>query len=104
MTPGVLRTTDTVLFTDLVLLMAATNFFSFIPITVSGLGTREACLAFFLARVHPAQPVTTAVTFGLALFLVLFVGGGFIGFLCWQWATMGLRQAVRVYQKSKRER
>lgn len=91
----------TVPFTDLVLLMAASNFLSFIPITVSGLGTREACLTFFLARVMPPQPQEVAVTFGLALFLVLFVGGGLIGFLCWQWAPIGLRQAVQDFRESR---
>jgi len=87
--------------TDLVLLMAATNFLSFIPITVSGLGTREACLTFFLARVAPPQPQAVAVTFGLTLFLVLFVGGGLIGFVCWQWAPIGLRQAVQDFRNRK---
>ncbi len=88
-----------VLFTDLVMLMAASNFISFLPVTVSGLGTREACLTYFLARVVPPQPQAVAVTFGLALFLVLFVGGGLIGFACWQWAPIGLRQAVRDFRR-----
>jgi glycosyltransferase 2 family protein len=78
---------------DLLLLMGATNFLSFIPISISGLGTREACLIFFLARVQPPQPESIAVLFGLVIFLVFFVGGGLIGFVCWQWAPMGLRQA-----------
>ena len=80
---------------DLVLLMAATNFVSFAPISISGLGTREACLVYFLARVQPPHAEATAVLFGLSLFLVLFVGGGLIGFLCWQWAPIGLRKAAQ---------
>lgn len=88
-------------FLDLALLMSATNFFSLLPITVSGLGTREACLIYFLARVQPPQPVPTAVTFGMALFLVLFVGGGLIGLISWQYAPIGLQQALRDHRSNR---
>ncbi|HOE95162.1 MAG TPA: lysylphosphatidylglycerol synthase transmembrane domain-containing protein [Candidatus Sumerlaeota bacterium] len=84
---------------DMVLLMAATNFISFVPISISGLGTREACLIFFLARLAEPQSPATAVAFGLMLFLVLFVGGGFIGFICWQWAPIGLRRSAEEVKK-----
>lgn len=79
--------------TDLVLLMAATNFISFIPGPPSGLGTRELCLVFFFGRLAAPLPMELAVSFGLTIFLVLFVGGGLIGFACWQWAPIGLRRA-----------
>ncbi len=92
----------TVPFRDLVLMMSATNFISFVPITLSGLGTREACLTFFLARTIPSQPMPVAVSFGLAIFIVLFVGGGLIGWACWQAAPLGMRQAVaEVRQRRK---
>jgi len=86
---------------DLVLLMAATNFLSFIPISISGLGTRELCLTFFLARVTPPQPEATAVLFGLMIFLVFFVGGGLIGFVCWQWAPIGLQDAWKEVRRNR---
>lgn len=86
---------------DLVMLMAATNFISFIPLSISGLGTRELCLIYFLARVQPPQPEAVAVLFGLCLFLVLFAGGGIIGFICWQWAPIGLRQGWKDMKKSR---
>jgi uncharacterized protein (TIRG00374 family) len=88
---------------DLVLMMSASNFISFIPITVSGLGTREACLTFFLSQVQPPQTQAVAVTYGLSLFLVLFVGGGLIGFICWQLAPLGLQQAMKDFRHSRKE-
>ena len=90
-------------FLDLVFLMAATNLMSFIPISISGLGTREACLIYFLARIQPPQPASVAVTYGLMLFLVLFIGGGLIGYVCWQWAPIGLRQAVQDVRLARRK-
>jgi uncharacterized protein (TIRG00374 family) len=84
----------TVPFRDLVLLMAATNLLTFLPISISGLGTREAALIYFLARIRPPQPADVAVALGLVIFMVFFVGGGLIGFVCWQWAPIGLRRAV----------
>ncbi|MEN6625586.1 MAG: lysylphosphatidylglycerol synthase transmembrane domain-containing protein [Candidatus Sumerlaeia bacterium] len=82
-------------FRDLVLMMAASNFISLVPISPpNGLGTREACLTYFLARTVPPQGVTTAVSFGLTIFLVLFVGGGLIGWVCWLYAPLGMRRAA----------
>ena len=74
--------------------MAATNLFSFLPVTVSNLGTREACLIYFLARTFTPHPEAVAIGFGLLIFLVLFVGGGLIGMACWLAAPIGLRQSV----------
>lgn len=83
-------------FRDLVMMMAASNFISLMPISPpNGLGTREACLTYFLAHTTPAQDVTTAVSFGLTIFLVLFVGGGLIGWVCWLYAPMGMRRAAK---------
>ena len=86
---------------DMVFLMAATNLVTFIPITISGLGTREACLIYFLARIQPPQGAPVAVAFGLVIFMVFFVGGGLLGFLCWQWSPIGLRQAARAARAAK---
>lgn len=83
-------------FGDLVLMMAASNFFALVPISPpNGLGTREACLTYFLAHTTPPQNVATAVSFGLTIFLVLFVGGGLIGWVCWLYAPMGMRRAAK---------
>jgi len=84
---------------DMVFLMAATNLMTFIPISISGLGTRELCLTYFLGQIFTAMPKaevqSLAVAFGLTIFAVFFVGGGLIGYVCWHWAPIGLRTAVR---------
>lgn len=87
---------------DICLLMAATNFISFVPISISGLGTREACLVFFLSRVTPPIAPAVAVAYGLVMFFVFFVGAGLIGFVCWQWAPIALRDTMRA-QTTERE-
>ncbi len=89
-------------FRDLVLMMSASNFISFLPITQGGLGTREYVLTLLLARTVPPQPDYVAVSFGLTIFLVLFVGGGLIGWVCWQWAPMGLRRAADEARAARR--
>lgn len=89
---------------DLVLLQAATNFIGFLPITPAALGTREACLVYFLGLVEPPQPLTMAVAYGISIFLVLFVGGGLLGFIAWQWAPIGLHRAWEDLRKGRREK
>lgn len=79
---------------DMSFMMSATNFISFIPISISGLGTREASLVYFMARLPMPYGRELAVAFGLTLFLVLFVGGGLIGLVAWQFAPLGLRGAI----------
>jgi uncharacterized membrane protein YbhN (UPF0104 family) len=88
---------------DLVLLQSATNFLSFIPIAPSGLGTREAALTYFLARVDPPQSMEVAVAYGLTIFLVFFIGGGLLGFIAWQWAPIGLHRAWEDLKRAKGE-
>ncbi|MCE5229524.1 flippase-like domain-containing protein [bacterium] len=90
-------------FRDLVMMMAASNFISLVPISPpNGLGTREACLTYFLSRTTPPQVPATAISFGLTIFLVLFVGGGLIGWVCWIYAPMGMRTAAKeVTEKRK---
>ena len=83
-------------FVDLTLMMAVTNLVGFLPFApMANIGTREAMLTFFFTTVlDPALPASQAVAWGLSQFLVLFIGGGLIGFGCWQIAPIGLRRAV----------
>jgi uncharacterized protein (TIRG00374 family) len=79
---------------DMVLMMAVTNLIGFIPISISNIGTREAALVYLFAHMTPPLPATLAVGWGIAQFLVLFAGGGLIGFVCWQIAPLGMRHAL----------
>ncbi len=84
----------TVPYVDMAMLMAATNVMTFVPISISGLGTREACLILFFGALNPPLSQTQAVALGMAIFLVMFVGGGLLGLIAWHWAPMGLRRAA----------
>jgi uncharacterized protein (TIRG00374 family) len=84
---------------DLVLIMAATNLVGFLPSSMMNLGTREASLIFFFRILKPPLPDALAVGWGLSQFVVLVLGGGAIGFACWQIAPMGLRMAVGQVRK-----
>lgn len=79
---------------DLVLIMSATNLVGFLPFSISNLGTREASLIFFFRILHPPLSDALAVGWGLSQFFVFVLGGGAIGFICWQIAPMGMRLAV----------
>ena len=80
---------------DLVLLMAVTNLVGFLPLAPSNLGTREACLGWFLSRLAQPQPLEVGIAWGLLQFLVLFVGGSLIGFICWQLSPLGLKEVMK---------
>jgi uncharacterized protein (TIRG00374 family) len=79
---------------DLVLIMAVTNVIGFLPFSISNIGTREAGIVFFFTLLRPPLPAALAIGWGLAQFLVLFVGGGLLGFVCWQIAPMGMRLSL----------
>jgi uncharacterized protein (TIRG00374 family) len=79
---------------DMVLMMAVTNLIGFIPISISNIGTREAALVYLFAHMTPPLPAELAIGWGLGQFLVLFAGGGLIGFICWQIAPLGMRRAL----------
>lgn len=72
----------TVSFVDLIYIMAITNFISFLPFSISGIGTREASLAFLLTPKGIA--LESVLAYSTAIFLVFFIGGGIIGFGAWQ--------------------
>ncbi len=80
---------------DLVLLMAVTNLAGFLPLAPSNLGTREACLGWFLSRLSQPQPLEVGIAWGLLQFLVLFVGGSLIGLICWQFSPLGLKEVIK---------
>ena len=52
-----------------------------LPISISGVGTRDAAIVFYLSR-YAVQP-ETALSFSLLVFLVFYVQAGIIGALAW---------------------
>jgi hypothetical protein len=63
-----------------------------IPVSVSGLGTRDAAIATYLGT----QGITLAqsISFSLSIFLVFYVGGGLFGFIAWQIKPVDLQQTA----------
>jgi glycosyltransferase 2 family protein len=70
-------------FSDLVLVMSITNFLTFLPVSISGIGVRDASLIILLARFGIGQ--TQAVAFSLAILVIFYVGGILLGSICWVW-------------------
>jgi hypothetical protein len=66
---------------DLALIMSLVNLISFIPISISGLGTREASMVFLFKNIGLSAEV--AVSYSLLVFFTSFICGGLIGFVAW---------------------
>ncbi len=70
-------------FFNITLFMAISNLISFIPISISGLGTRDATLIFLFSLIGINSEF--AVVYSFLVFIVFFVSGGILGFLSWQY-------------------
>ena len=69
--------------------MAITNLISFIPITISGLGTREAMLIFLFSLLGLSSE--HAVTYSLLVFSVFYIGGALFGLVAWMINPMNIK-------------
>ncbi len=67
---------------DVGCLLAAGNFLGLLPVSVSGLGVREALYALVFPGLGLAA--SAGVAFGLASFVVMYLGLFAIGFVAWQ--------------------
>jgi len=68
-------------FITIILFMAISNLISFIPISISGLGTRDATLIFLFSLIG-LQP-ELAVSYAFLVFITYFVAGGLLGAVAW---------------------
>jgi len=71
----------TIDFITITLFMAISNLISFIPISISGLGTRDAVLIYLFSLIGLKAEV--AVSYALLVFIAFFVVGGLLGFIAW---------------------
>ena len=76
--------------------MSISNVVSFIPISISGLGTRDATLIYLFGRV--GLHAETAVIFASFVFIVCFVMSGLMGFVAWLLKPLPLRKEQVVSQ------
>ena len=68
-------------FITITLIMSITNLISFVPITISGLGTREAMLIFLFSLIGLSSE--HAVAYSLLVFSVFYFGGALLGLVAW---------------------
>ncbi len=62
-----------------------------LPISISGLGTREAAIVFYLGTAGIAAEA--ALGFSLSVFLTFYIGGGLIGAIAWWVKPVSLNKA-----------
>ncbi|MGD9107978.1 MAG: lysylphosphatidylglycerol synthase transmembrane domain-containing protein [Gammaproteobacteria bacterium] len=65
----------------LIPIMAIANLVSFLPISISGLGTRDAALLFLLTHYHNSPEAIITYSFGVLF--VFYVGSIFFGVISW---------------------
>ena len=68
-------------FITITLFMAISNLISFIPISISGLGTRDATLIFLFSLIGLKPEL--AVSYAFLVFITFFVCGGLMGAVVW---------------------
>jgi glycosyltransferase 2 family protein len=68
-------------FTDVILVNAVANVLSFLPISVSGLGTREAVFIYFLSKF--GYSIEQALIYSTLFFFCFFIIGGLYGYACY---------------------
>jgi hypothetical protein len=64
-------------FINITLFMAISNLISFIPISISGLGTRDATLIYLFSLIGLKPEL--AVSYAFLVFITFFVSGGLMG-------------------------
>ena len=77
-------------FTDVVLMISIANILSFLPITVSGLGTREAVFIYFFHRL--AYTTEQALLFSTLFFAAFYIAGGIIAYICFMVKPVSIRK------------
>jgi uncharacterized protein (TIRG00374 family) len=68
-------------FITITLFMAISNLISFIPISISGLGTRDAALIYLFSLINLTPEL--AVSYAFLVFITFFVCGGLMGAVGW---------------------
>lgn len=77
-------------FTTIVLMVSVANMLSFLPITVSGLGTREAVFIFFFHRL--GYTTEQALLFSTLFFAGFYIAGGIIAYICFMIKPVSIKK------------
>ena len=73
--------------------ISVANILSFIPISVSGIGTREASLIYLFSLI--GQTKEAAILFSTLLFFVFFIIGGIYGFIAYLIKPIDIKSVMR---------
>ena len=73
---------------DISFIMAITNIMTFLPISFSGIGTRDLTLVFLFSRLGLSNEIGMA--FSILVFFIFNVLGGLIGLVCWLYKPIKL--------------
>ena len=76
-------------FLTIILFMAISNLITFIPISISGLGTRDATLIFLFSQI--GFQAELAVSYAFLVFITFFVAGGLMGAVAWWMQPLNLK-------------
>ena len=79
-------------FITITLFMAISNLISFIPISISGLGTRDATLIFLFSLIGLKPEL--AVSYAFLVFITFFIAGGLMGAVSWWFRPLELELKV----------
>ena len=77
-------------FLTIILFMSISNLISFIPISISGLGTRDATLIYLFSIMNLIPE--HAVAYSMLVFLTFFISGGIMGAVAWLIKPLDLNQ------------
>ena len=80
-------------------IIAITNLIAVLPISISGLGTREATLVFLMGPYGVGS--ATAVAYSIGILVTAYIGSGMIGFLAWNIYPLKLSKQPRTSTTEK---
>ncbi|MFH1114672.1 MAG: lysylphosphatidylglycerol synthase transmembrane domain-containing protein [Pseudomonadota bacterium] len=88
-------------FVDMILVMSVTSLVSLIPVSVAGIGVRDASLVILLGKIGAGD--SQALAFSLMVLVASYIGGGLIGACCWLWdpIEMGASSKQRISTASQ---
>lgn len=75
---------------NVVLLVSVANILSFLPITFSGIGTREAAFIFFLNKL--SYSMEQALIFSTLFFVCFYIIGGLYGYICYMVKPISIKK------------
>ena len=72
--------------------MALSSSVTFIPISISGLGTRDAMLIYLFSIINISKE--NAVVFSLLIFITFYINGGLLGAICFNANPINMKKYI----------